>query len=246
MKSSSQNLFMSENKNKLTIILPIYNPHKGWSNELSNSLQLISQSLKGTDCSFVLVNDGSSIKIDDQIDQIRQIIPNLVYLSYETNKGKGYAIRYGLKQSFSDYYIYTDCDFPFGEKSVTEVYQLLTTHKYDLVMGVRDPEYYETLPFSRKIISKSVQLFNFFITGFKVKDTQAGLKGFNSNIKEIFLSTKTDSFIFELEFIRKCLKHNIPFSFINISAKEGIKFSNFIFQTLYKELKNGCKLLIRQ
>ena len=150
---------MSENFRSLTIILPICNPHKGWDTELSNSLQMISQSLVGIDFSFVLVNDGSNMNMNDEINHLRQIIPNIIYLSYEINKGKGYAIKYGMKQSFSNYYIYTDSDFPFGEKSVIEVYHRLTTNKYDLVMGVRDNHYYEILPFSRKILSKSVQLF---------------------------------------------------------------------------------------
>ena len=235
---------MSKKNIDLTIILPIFNPHEGWNIELSQSLLLISQALNNINYQFVIVNDGSVKNLDAEIIVIKESIPNINYYSYDINKGKGYAIRYGMKLSLSEYYIYTDVDFPFGEKAVIDIYNLLKTSKYDLIIGLRDKSYYLSLPYSRKVISKSVQLFNYFITGFKIKDTQAGIKGLNHTIKDIFLSTKTNGYIFELEFIRKCLKNKVSYSLIDVKAKEGIKFSTFKPKTIFKEIKNVIKLLL--
>ena len=130
----------------------------------------------------------------------------VVYLSYPVNHGKGYAIRYGLNKINADYYVYTDIDFPFGYKIIKDIYEILTNSNTNLIIGLRDKEYFNLLPFKRKMLSIALHNINFVLTGFKIHDTQAGLKGFDNKSKKIFLETKTTRFLFDLEFIRDCLR----------------------------------------
>ena len=158
--------------------------------------------------------------------------------------GKGFAIRYGLEQSISDFYIYTDFDFPFGIHSLKQTYDLLAEGRSNLVIGTRNYSYFRTLPFERKLLSMGLMFFNSVLTCFRVKDTQAGLKGLDNKARDIFLSIKTNSFVFEVEFILKCLKANLKHSYLKVVADNDIKFSNFGSKTIRRELKNYFRIII--
>jgi glycosyltransferase involved in cell wall biosynthesis len=228
---------------KLNIVLPVYNPHKGWKDEFIHSLNKLQEELSDVDYCITIVNDGSTCDIETIVEKdILPVFSKLNYLSYQVNQGKGYAIRYGLEQTLSDYYIYTDFDFPFGYHSVKETYDKLAEGSCNLVIGTRDHTYLKALPLERRLISKGLMIVNYFITRFRVKDTQAGLKGIDNKARVIFLTNKTNGFIFELEFILKCLKANIKYSFINVVPNPVIKFTNFSSNILIRELKNYLKI----
>ena len=233
---------MKKNYN-LTLILPVYNPHKGWEKEFIHSLNTLQEELPDIDYCVTLVDDGSTNNIGSFIEnEIIPVYKELKYLSYPENKGKGFAIRYGLDHSLSDYYIYTDFDFPFGYLSVKQTYERLAENETNLVIGTRDHTYLKALPLERRLVSRGLMFLNLFITRFRVKDTQAGLKGIDNKAREIFLTNKTNGFTFELEFILKCLNANIKYCFIKVVPNPAIKFSNFSSKILIHELKNYFKI----
>ena len=92
-------------RDKLNVIIPLYNPHAGWEDHFIEHLQELRDELKETEMSVILVNDGSTIQLPG-IDGIMDRFRYLHYYSYPVNKGKGYAIRYGINISDADYYIY--------------------------------------------------------------------------------------------------------------------------------------------
>jgi len=233
------------NNDKLSIILPIYNPHENWEIRLSNSLKNLSKLFSKVNFEIILINDGSTIKIKDKIEDFLTDYSNLKYFEYPENKGKGHAIKFGVENSDSDYYIYSDFDFPFGYHAIFETYNLLINNNCDLVFGKRDKAYFNNLPIKRHIISKCLRTANYIMLGFKTIDTQAGLKGFKKRIKNLLLSTKTDRFIFEFEFMRKCVKNDCAIIPLNLSIDENISFSDFRFSVIFRELKIYFKLILK-
>jgi hypothetical protein len=159
--------------------------------------------------------------------------------------GKGYAIRYGISKSDADFYIYTDIDFPFGCRIILQTYELLKSSKTDIVIGTRDISYFRMLPIERRIISFLLKKINYLITGFKIKDTQAGLKGLDNEARKVLESTRTNSFIFELEFLKKSIKQGLSYKTINISCRPGIIFTNISFRIIWKELISFLKILFK-
>lgn len=229
----------------LAIILPVYNPRNGWVSRLKESILLLNEALE-TSYDLVIVNDGSSMEIDEKIiHNLKNEFPFLKWVGYKENKGKGFAIRYGLENVDAKYYIYTDFDFPFGYKAVNETYQLLDKNDYSLIIGKRGKSYFKILPFKRKVMSLGLQMFNYFLTGFKVSDTQAGLKGLDNNGKDIFLKGTTDSFLFEIEFIKDILKAKLPYTNIEIVPKPDITMTNFGSTTIKKELSSLMKIIFK-
>lgn len=231
---------------ELAVIIPMYNPGEGWVRKLSESADQLKAVLDDKDFSLIVVNDGSTKNVDPQtIEDASRQLCNTVFLSYVSNQGKGYAIRYGMERAEADYYVYTDLDFPFGYRAVRDVLVRLETDHSNLVIGTRDPEYFKVLPIRRRLISRSLRFANCVLTRFIVKDTQAGLKGLDNKAKKVFLSTRVNSFIFELEFIKKCIRQGINCSFIGVSPQPNVRFSDFGLRTIMRELANLTKILLR-
>jgi len=228
---------------ELTIILPIYNPILKWETYLNYSIKKITFFLKDVSFKIIIINDGSCNKLTDGITYLSQIYQNIEFVSYPNNKGKGYAIRTGLQKANSAYYIYSDWDFPFGEKAVYNTYKVLKNNNTDVVVSKRDRDYYKRLPLFRRLISNCLHCVNFIFLGFKNIDTQAGLKGLNEDAKTIFLTTKTNGFIFEIEFIKKLFNQHLDLIFLNVHPRKDIHFTNFNHKTITNELNNFFKII---
>lgn len=229
----------------LAIIVPLYNPHNDWFDAICDSIEGLDSILKGVEYSVVLVNDGSTDFEESYIEKLMAKTNKVVYVSYPVNQGKGYAIRFGLSKTHADYYVYTDIDFPFGYEIIKNMYQIFTGSRTNLIIGIRDKEYFNLLPLKRKILSIALHNINFVLTGFKVHDTQAGIKGFDNEAKKEFLATRTNGFLFDLEFIRRCLRKRLKYSIIKIHPRPKIKFSDFHAPVIKRELKNLIKIIFR-
>jgi glycosyltransferase involved in cell wall biosynthesis len=232
-------------RDRLNIIIPLYNPHCGWEDHFVNSLSELEKEFAETEFTVILVNDGSTIQLCD-ITGIMNRFKYLKYYSYPVNMGKGYAIRYGINISEADFYVYTDADFPFGFNIIYRTYQMLKSSKANIVIGTRDGSYFTMLPLKRRVYSYLLKELNYIITGFKIKDTQAGLKGLDNRAKAVLSGTKTNTFLFELEFLKKSLNRGLTYKFINIDCRPGLSFTDFRFKILLKETISFLKILFNK
>jgi glycosyltransferase involved in cell wall biosynthesis len=229
---------------KLNIIIPLYNPHEGWENQFTDALSELEKVLEKTEFTVILVNDGSTIFINN-IEGIMKRFKYLKYYSYPVNKGKGFAIRYGVGISDADFYIYTDMDFPFGFQSIAQTYQILNSSNTNIVVGTRDLSYFGMLPLNRRIYSFILKELNYLVTGFKIKDTQAGLKGLDNKAKKVLAATRTNTFLFELEFLKQSINQGLKYKLININCRPGLHFTNFRVRILLKETISFLKILFQ-
>jgi glycosyltransferase involved in cell wall biosynthesis len=197
------------------------------------------------DYSIIIVNDGSTNLNEQPIYRILDENSKIAYYSYPVNKGKGHALRFGVSKTEADFYIYTDFDFPFGCAVIKTLFSMLNTTQSDLVIGKRGIEYFEQLPFRRRLISSMLLRVNYSATGRQIADTQAGIKGFRKSVRQIFLSTKTNGFLFELEFIKKCISNNVQYSFVEVLPRPDIHFTDFRPQVIYREAVNLIKILAK-
>ena len=218
----------------LALIVPMYNPHNDWFDAVCDLITFLDSNLKNIEYSVVIVNDGSTNFDELYIEKIKKRTNKIIYFSYPKNQGKGYAIRYGLSKIKADYYIYSDIDFPFGYEVIKNMYQIFNNTSNSLIIGLRGNDYFNLLPIKRKIISLVLININFVLTGFKIHDTQAGIKGFDKVAKDILLATKTNEFLFDFEFIHICLRKKINYISIHrhIEHLYSIIYFNFIRNTI--------------
>ncbi len=230
----------------LDIILPAYNPLPGWEDIVIGRFQSLVKALPDVKIRLFIVNDGSQ-RLDENHSAgvIQEVIPDLQWISYKENRGKGYALRQGVKNSTADFVVYTDIDWPYTEESMIGVIRTLIGSA-DAVIGKRDENYYTHLPPARRRISRLLRSFNAKLLRLKVDDTQAGLKGFRKNIKDIFLSTTIDRYLFDLEFIYLIsAKKEMKVVGYPIALRPGITFSKMNRKILFQEARNFLKIWVR-
>ncbi|MFT5970621.1 MAG: glycosyltransferase involved in cell wall biosynthesis [Flavobacteriales bacterium] len=232
-------------KISVEFILPFFNPHLGWDTVVIDNIRQLETSLPNYEVLLTLVNDGSTESIPNEVlEGLHEQIPSLQYITYKSNKGKGHAIRMGVKKSRGDKLIYTDFDFPYTQQSVLDVIHRLDTS--DVIIGVRSEAYYDALPDKRKRLSLRLQKLNKLLTGLPITDTQAGLKGFNRKGKPLFLRTKIHRFLFDLEFVDLAFNEaRVKVSTQDIELKPNIEFTKFNKSVLLKEMKNLALLLVK-
>lgn len=230
----------------LDIILPAYNPLPGWEEIVIGRFQSLVKALPDVKIRLFIVNDGSQ-RLDENHSAglIQEVIPDLQWISYKENRGKGYALRQGVKNSTADFVVYTDIDWPYTEESMIGVIRTLMGSA-DAVIGKRDENYYTHLPPARRRISRLLRSFNAKLLRLKVDDTQAGLKGFRKNVKDIFLTTTIDRYLFDLEFIYLIsAKKEIKVVGYPIALRPGITFSKMNRQILFQEARNFLKIWLK-
>src|SRR5512144_2316455 len=92
----------------ISIVIPAFNE----ANRLMGSLDRIVAYMDAQhpDYEIVVVDDGSA---DTTADLVRERItryPKLRLESYATNRGKGYAVRYGVQRARGDAILFSDAD----------------------------------------------------------------------------------------------------------------------------------------
>jgi len=194
--------------------------------------------------SIILVNDGSTNEISDKaIENLVGAHPEVKLIEYPKNKGKGYAVRTGVKSSDAELQIYTDIDIPYVEDSIIRFYGLLADDAADVVVASRGDSYYDSLSAFRRILSKSLRWLNGLLFGLKIKDTQGGLKGFNAAGRKVFLQTRINRYLFDLEFIQKASKVGLRLKALDVMLKPDIILPSPSPMILLKELNNFVRLL---
>lgn len=214
-----------------------------WENQLCDRFLKLRDSLPQYLFSLYLVNDGSQSGIlDEHIAHLKANVSDFHYLYNATNSGKGHALRNAIAHTKQDYVVYTDIDMPFTNASMVSIINEL--QNYDLVFGIKEKSYYEQLPFRRKLVSKILQkTIKFFFPLLPVSDTQCGLKGMNKRGKEVFLNTKINRYLFDLEFILYCAKAHLSIKPVPVTLRPGIIFGKMNNNILWQESKNLWRIL---
>ncbi len=235
-----------ENVN-LSIVLPCYNPLPDWADTIITSMQALQDRLPHVTFQLIIVNDGSKYPIlPKDIAAIDAAVTDLQFIAYKKNRGKGYALRQGIAAVRNDLCIYTDIDFPYTTDSFIALFEQLQASDWDVVVGVRDANYYAQVPAFRKFISKVLRFFIKLLLRIQITDTQCGIKGFNSAGRATFLQTEIDRYLFDLEFVFLTSNDKrLQITSIPVTLKPAIVFSKVNLTILLTESRSFLKLFFR-
>lgn len=224
----------------LSIIVPCFNPPDGWFEKLeSNAIFLKSN---GVDFELILVNDGSTKPLPQNLQQKLDSVCKNIFISYEQNMGKGFAVRKGVEISIGEVIIYTDIDFPYRMEHVIDVLEKVQSGS-NVVIGVRSKSYYTTLPAMRVVISKLLRFLISFMMQIPTDDTQCGLKGFDRKGKEIFLLGNINRYLFDMEFVKLAVRNNLKVKTTIVYLREGVVMAQMPLSLLFKEALNFIRIL---
>jgi glycosyltransferase involved in cell wall biosynthesis len=223
---------------KLAIILPCFNPPVDWVVRILEVWQSLKTLISEADLSLILVNDGSKIPLDAaDILRLKKTIIDFTLIENIKNSGKGHAVRLGAKNAETDYFIFTDIDFPFETDSLLRVFEALKNGA-DVVCGARE-KYQTQLKPIRKFFSFGSHILNRWILRLPFQDTQGGLKGFNQKGRTIFLQGKINRYLFDTEFILRVLKQpDVSLRQVKIFARPDILLTEMSLKILKNEFLN--------
>jgi len=229
----------------VALVLPCYNPPAQWAQNVVARYYEFKNAI-GADVQLVIVRDGGGKWNETDISLLQAEIPLLKLVAYETNMGKGYAIRQGILQAEAEIYLYTDIDFPYLNAGMVALYKALAGKEADMVIGVKDETYYRQMPPQRRFISKALRKMIRLVFALPVSDTQCGLKGFNKKVKQVFLSTTINRYLFDLEFIRKGYKANFTIKPVPVALKQGVHAPNVNHKVLLGEMVNFIRVMLKK
>ena len=182
---------------KFSIIIPCYNE----AQDIAKNVEIVKAYLKehAIDHELILVNDGSK----DNTKEVNESIPEVKALSYDINRGKGGAVKYGIENATGDYILFMDADLSTDISAIEEVVKLAPN--YDVILGSRHAKgsvIKKKQPALRVFIGWCCrQLVNMkFHT--KLKDTQCGFKAMRIDVaKKIVEKQLVNNFAFDVEYI---------------------------------------------
>lgn len=191
---------------------------------------------------LILVNDGSPEGVDvADIELIRAGWQSFLYVDMKQNQGKGEALRQGIQQSDASFCVFTDIDFPYTLESVEKIIRELLSGT-SVAIGIKDASYYAHTPKVRKAVSQFLRSLAKTFLRIPITDTQCGLKGFDSQGREIFLKTTIKRYLADLEFIFLADRKGLSMKPITVKLREGVVFSSVNMNILLTEGQNFMKV----
>ena len=200
---------------EFSLIIPTYNRKEVLIKTLSQ--------IKNTypEAEIIIVDDASSDGTDKAISRL--FGNSVIYLRNEKTQGKGFSLRKGFKEAKGQYLIFTDDDLPYGLKSIELILSELKKGE-PVVIGERT---YFNDNFVKKIGRLVFSAFIKPLLGIKIRDTQAGIKGFeNTQGKKLFALSFINRFAIDLEIIFLCQHLHFPIKTAKVSVINEIP-SNF-------------------
>lgn len=164
---------------KSLVLVPVYNEELNIININNQLIELSAQ------IDYIFINDGST----DNTEKIL-IENNIPHLSLISNLGIGGAVQTGYKYAYQenyDYAIQFDGDGQHNPKYISQMIQLLSSNKIDMVIGSRFVEktsYDQT--FFRMLGIKITSIIIKLLTNFKIYDTTSGFRAINKSIIKEF------------------------------------------------------------
>ena len=157
-------------------------------------LEVVNELIEN-DFKVVVVNDGSGPKFDGTFAELPEQVH---YLSYETNHGKGYALKHGLKyikDNFANNCIIVTLDSD-GQHKVVDAIKICKKCEKEatsaLVLGSRFFD--KKAPFKSRFGNFMARTSFLISTHHKIYDTQTGLRAFRYDLLDSLIDVKGDRY----------------------------------------------------
>ncbi len=192
---------------KISLVIPMYNESSIIHDALDTFSSYMAKNFE--DWELIFVDDGSADGCGDAVLAANEKDGRVRLCRYTPNRGKGYAVRTGVLAAQGDLILFTDCDNAYGTDALGRLVSTFADSEADVVVGSRNlsKDGYEGYTFLRKLASKTYIKVISVAAGFKLSDSQCGIKGFRRDIaKKIFSNCEVDRFAFDLEVIMIAMK----------------------------------------
>lgn len=185
--------------NLLSVVIPAYKQEKTIVEDVEN----IKVALDATDLKYeiIVVVDGL---VDDTYKKVLALKSSKIkVLAYERNHGKGHAIRFGMMHAKGDIVGFIDAGMDIHPAGFKMLLNHMEWYDADAIVGSKlHPVSKVNYPFYRTILSWGYRLLTAALFGFKIRDTQVGLKFFKRKvIREVLPRLLVKRYAFDIELL---------------------------------------------
>lgn len=227
---------------KFSVLIPVFNEEKTVIEVLK---RLNSTKVDEVDYEVIVINDGSTDKTKEILEQNKNLFSKLI--NNERNLGKGFSVKEGLKVASGDYIIFQDADLEYDPIEFKKFIKVCRQFDADLILGSRF--IYSDYTRSHNILNKIGNHILTFIFNIFYNTTFTDIYSCYLCYKKILIdpnNLKADGFDQHAEILCEAVKkgkkfYEIPISYNGRTQEEGkkIKFYHFfsvVFRIIIQRL----------
>lgn len=223
----------------LSVVIPSFRQEKTILKDIKN----IQKALDTLSCKYeiIVVIDGM---VDDTYKNLKRFknlstAKTVRIISYEKNQGKGHAVRIGMLKARGDVIGFMDAGMDIHPTGFNMLLNHMEWYNADVIVGSKlHPVSKVNYPIYRKILSWGYRLVTKALFGFKVRDTQVGLKFFKKKVvKDVLPRLLVKTYAFDIEILavsyllgyKKIYEAPVKISFKAGSIKKSIMWKIIFF-----------------
>lgn len=190
---------MANNSQLISLVVPAYKQEKTILNDIKN----LDKTLSDLNVAYeiIVVVDGDFDNTYQQLKKIRK--RNIRIYKFDRNQGKGYSIKFGVSKAKGDIIGFIDAGMDIDPTGISMLLNHMKWYDADIIIGSKmHPVSKVNYPFYRKVLSWGYRTFTRLLFGFKVHDTQAGIKFYKRKVAfDVFPRLLVKSFAFDVEIL---------------------------------------------
>lgn len=194
----------------LSIVIPAYKESAKIVRDLEAACWFLEEN--NIDGEIVVVDDGSPDDTYARVVECAVKYPYIRPFRYEENRGKGYALRYGIAQTRGRFVMFADAGLCVPYDNVLRGLELLRDGDCEMAHGSRATDQAvirRAQPLYRRVGSKVFWLMLKCFMGIPdgIQDTQCGFKVYKGDVaRGLYGACRTDGFMIDIELIRRATR----------------------------------------
>lgn len=209
---------------RLTVVIPVYNEER-YIKDLVARVQAVP-----VEKDLVIVNDCSTDKTRDRLDELKKEHPNVTVFHHAVNQGKGAALRTGIAKATGDIVIIQDADLEYDPDEYPKLIAPIESGKADVVFGSRfaGGEPHRVLYYWHSVGNRFLTVLSNMTTNLNLSDMETCYKVFKREIIQK-ITIEEDRFGFEPEITAKLSQirglriYEVGISYAGRTYEEGKK-----------------------
>lgn len=191
--------FQKNKRSLVSVIIPSFRQEKTILQDIVRIEEVLKQIRHNFE--MIVVIDGMVDRTYERLKKIKS--KSIEIVGYEKNKGKGYAIRYGMVRTKGNIVGFIDSGMELHPSGLAILLEHFEWYNADIIVGSkRHPASKIKYPTNRRIISYLSQVFIRFLFGLNVRDTQVGMKFFKRKvIEDVLPRLLVKKFAFDIEIL---------------------------------------------